>query len=94
MPEDPIYRRMNSWQLSRRRFLAGVAASSGAAVLGQLGRSNHPGAMSLVASGPARLSLLDAFPAVLAPSLSPVELTRACLERIACLGGRGVLACL
>jgi aspartyl-tRNA(Asn)/glutamyl-tRNA(Gln) amidotransferase subunit A len=79
---------MSSSHLSRRRFLAGVAAGTGAAVLGQLGCSSHSGPMSAVAGDPARLDLLEAARAVRERSLSPVELTHACLERIARLDPR------
>jgi aspartyl-tRNA(Asn)/glutamyl-tRNA(Gln) amidotransferase subunit A len=79
---------MSSWRLSRRRFLAGVAAGGGAVVLGQLGCSTSAELVRPVVSDPARLSLQDAARAVRARSLSPVELTRACLERIARLDPR------
>ncbi len=67
---------MRAQHLSRRRFVAGIAAGSGAAILGQLGCSTRPG--TALPSDPARLDLRD----VRSRSLSPVELTRACLERI------------
>ena len=57
-----------------------VAAGCGAAILGQLGCSTHR--VSALPSDPARLDLREAAEAVRARSLSPVELTRACLERI------------
>jgi len=70
---------MHEHHLSRRRFLAGVAAGSGAAVLGQLGCSPSD---RLIVADPAKLDLRDAARAVRDRSLSPVDLTRACLERI------------
>jgi len=79
---------MSSWHVSRRRFLADVAAGSGAAVLWQLGCSPRPEPLGRVVSDPVLLNLVDAARAVRARSLSPVELTRACLERIARLDPR------
>ena len=71
--------------ISRRRVLAGLAARSGASLLGGLGCSFRRPAP---ASDPAHLSLRDAGVAIRARSLSPVDLTHACLERIARLDKR------
>jgi aspartyl-tRNA(Asn)/glutamyl-tRNA(Gln) amidotransferase subunit A len=68
--------------LSRRSVLAGLAASSGAALLGSSGCSLLRGFRQAV-SDPAQLDLRDAARAVRAQSLSPVDLTKACLARVA-----------
>ena len=73
---------------SRRSFLASVAAGSSAAILATLGCSPRRGSRSALPSDPAQLDLRDAGRAVRARSLSPVELTRACLERITRLDRR------
>ncbi len=67
--------------LSRRTVLAGLAAGSGAVLLGTLDcgrRSAGPAP----AGDPALLDLAEAARAVRGRTLSPVDLTRACLERI------------
>lgn len=79
---------MSSWRWSRRRFLAGIAASSGATLLAQQGCSTRPGPKSALASDPTQLDLLGASRAIRDRSLSPVEITTACLERIARLDQR------
>ena len=79
---------MNRWLWSRRRFLAGIVASAGAAVVAPLACSRRPGTTGALAIDPAQLDILDAAEAVRTRSLSPVELTRACLERIARLDPR------
>ena len=69
--------------VSRRTCLAGLAAGSGAALLGSLGCSLRRVPGSLPPSDATLLDLREAARAVRARSLSPVELTSACLERIA-----------
>lgn len=73
--------------IPRRRVLAGLAAGSSAALLGSLGclpRRARPES----AGDPADLELRQAARALRGGSLSPVDLTRACLERIDRLDGR------
>jgi aspartyl-tRNA(Asn)/glutamyl-tRNA(Gln) amidotransferase subunit A len=75
-------------QVSRRSFLAAAAGGSGAAVLAALGcwpRGSPPKAPP---SDIAKLDLLEAAHAVQSGTLSPVELTRSCLDRIDRLDGR------
>lgn len=79
---------MSTWRCSRRRFLASIAASSGATLLAQQGCSTRPVPKSALASDPTELDLLGASRAIRDRSLSPVEITRACLERIARLDHR------
>ncbi|MCM3877010.1 MAG: amidase [Thermoanaerobaculia bacterium] len=73
---------MNPRHLSRRGVLAGFAAGVGAAILGAPGCSLFRGPRKTVAGDPAQLDLRDAARGVRARSLSPVDLTKACLERI------------
>jgi aspartyl-tRNA(Asn)/glutamyl-tRNA(Gln) amidotransferase subunit A len=61
--------------------LAGLAGS-GATLLGSPGCSFLHGSRKAAASDPAQLDLGDAARGVRARSLSPVDLTKACLERI------------
>lgn len=84
----PSFHRMSTRRWSRRRFLAGIAESSGPAVLAQLACSPRPGVRNALASDPTQLELLDAARAIRERSLSPVEITSACLERIARLDQR------
>lgn len=72
---------------SRRRFLASLAASSGAALVGGSGCAFPPGLAS-PAGDLTALDLLAAARAVRARTVSPVDLTRACLDRIARLDGQ------
>ncbi|MEO8586265.1 MAG: amidase [Acidobacteriota bacterium] len=73
---------MSTRHLSRRSVLAGIAAGSGAAFLGTPGCSLFRGSSHAAASDPAQLDLGDASRALRARSLSPVDLTNACLSRI------------
>jgi aspartyl-tRNA(Asn)/glutamyl-tRNA(Gln) amidotransferase subunit A len=68
-------------RLSRRSVLAGIAGS-GAALLGSSACSHFQSPRKAPLSDPAQLDLRDAARAVLARSLSPVDLTQACLGRI------------
>ncbi len=63
-------------------MLVGLAAGSGAAILGTLGYSRREAARRDPADDPALLDLAAAASAVRERSLSPVDLTRACLDRI------------
>lgn len=71
-----------SLRVTRRSFLAGLAAGSGAALLGTLGCSLRRRATNAIVVDPAKLDLWEAARAVQGRALSPVDLTRACLERI------------
>ena len=79
---------MTEQPLSRRAVLMGLAAGSGAAVLGTLGYSLRRAARRDPDGDPALLDLAAAARAVRERSLSPVDLTRACLDRIARLDPR------
>lgn len=82
MANDPPFHQKSRARWSRRRFLSGVAAGAGA-ILTVPGCSSRPAPKRVVAADPTTLDLLDAARAIRDRSLSPVELTRACLERIA-----------
>jgi aspartyl-tRNA(Asn)/glutamyl-tRNA(Gln) amidotransferase subunit A len=79
---------LSTRHLSRRSVLTGIAASSGAAFLGMPGCSLFRGSSRAVGRDPAQLDLRDASLALRARSLSPVDLTNACLERIRRLDSR------
>jgi len=81
MPDTPH-------RITRRTLLAGLATASGAAVLAGLGCAPRRAARTAPAGDPALLDLRDASRAVRAGSISPVELTTACLARIDRFDGR------
>jgi aspartyl-tRNA(Asn)/glutamyl-tRNA(Gln) amidotransferase subunit A len=68
--------------VTRRSFLAGLCADSGMAILGAAACSLRRGPGNALSSDPGQLDLLDAAREVQGRALSPIELTRACLERI------------
>lgn len=74
---------MGSQQVSRREVLVGIAAGLGSATLAPFGCSSRRSGANAVEGDPALLDLRQAAGAVQMRALSPVELTRACLERIA-----------
>ena len=73
---------MSARRVTRRTVLKILAAGSGTAVLGAGGYSFLKSARREGPSDFAKLDLLDASRGVQNRSLSPVELTRACLKRI------------
>ena len=74
--------------VTRRHALGGGAATVATALLGGLGASGERNAATAPSGDPAQLDLRDAALAVRARSISPVELTRACSDRIARLDTR------
>ncbi|MGH8587228.1 MAG: amidase [Gammaproteobacteria bacterium] len=79
---------MSRRQVSRRSFLAATAGGSGAAILAALGcwpRGSRPNPPP---GDITEFDLLDAARSVRAGTLSPVELTRSCLDRIDRVDGR------
>lgn len=79
---------MSARPWSRRRFVASLAAGSGAAVLYQSGCGLLHSGMAAAGSDPALLTLREAAGAIRTRTLSSVELTRACLDRVARFNGR------
>lgn len=73
---------LDARRCTRRSFLAGLAAGSGAAILGSVGCSLRRPSANAFASDPTLLELREAALALRARALSPVDLTRACLDRI------------
>jgi len=79
---------MSARPLSRREVLALLAAGPCAAVLGSFGCSSRRTPQHDFAGDPAQLQLQDASRALRAGVLSPVDLTRAFIDRIERLGPR------
>ncbi len=73
--------------IDRRQMLLTLAAGSGAALLGQFGCGPTKGGDNYVGDL-TRLDLSEALSAVKARKVSPVELTKACIERVAQIDGK------
>lgn len=79
---------VNTRHLSRRSVLVGLAAGSGAAILGTSSCALLRGSKTARVGAPADLDLGAASRALRARSLSPLDLTNACLDRISRLDPR------
>ncbi|MCW5955470.1 MAG: hypothetical protein KIT61_02725 [Pyrinomonadaceae bacterium] len=74
--------------ITRRELIAGLAVGSGTALLGLAGCSRSQNAVISRGEDLTMLDLSEASNAVRVKDVSPVELTKACLERIGRLDGK------
>ena len=74
--------------ITRRELIAGLAVGSGTALLGMVGCSRSQNAVISRGEDLTMLDLSEASNAVRVKDVSPVELTKACLERIGRLDGK------